>query len=281
MRRNGLSFSTRIFAVGAALAVALSASATTADAGMVTVQAFTNAEVRQLGAPSTDNGTIGNTLPSGLRQFAGNPNGTSTLFQDPEGTANGQFAAFAVEDFQLPKHAGVTGVTSATLTLFEAPAFFAHAGTIQVYLLNNTDPNLISVASNPASGVPAYQSGNNGLAAIDPNFNPSSTLLGSATFTPTGTTGSPTTASLTFTGPDLTTLLAALHSGGDIRLGVTPGDANVAGTFAGQGFTGASPPTLSFSTTSPVPEPSTLALVIVGLGTTTLGLWRRRCSMAA
>ena len=238
-----------------------------ASADPVSAQAFMTAEIRTSGAPSTD--TVNQ--PSGIRQFS---NDTSTLFFNVEGSGNGNFQTFAVADFRLPTMAGTTGVTGATLSLFEAPAAFAVAGPIGVYLLGVTDPNLVSVPNNPVAGTPSYQSGQNGLASIDPVFQPFATALGSATFTPTAA-GTATTVQLNFAGSTLSTLLSAINSGGLLRLGVAPGNASVAATFAGLGNNSGPPPTLAFNTitANPIPEPTSVALL--GIGALGLGVVSR------
>jgi hypothetical protein len=233
------------------------ASFATADSLVTT---FASAEIRpSLATNGTDNGTIGNALPSGIRQFAGNPNGTSDLFFNIEGTSNGDFRTFSVADFRLPAVPGATAadLNRTRLQLFEAPAAFGAAGPIEVYLLGATASNLISVANNPSSGTPQYQGNNNGLASIDPVFSPFSTLLGTATFTPRGA-GAMTEISLTFTGAAQAAFLTAVQTGGIVRFGVAPGNASVAATFGGLTNNNGAP------RLSVVPGPA--SLVLGGLG---------------
>ncbi len=208
---------------------------TSIDAQVITSQAVATAEIRAQFAPSTDDGTIGNALTSGIRQFSMAPDGdgTSDLFFNVQANSSDPFAATPIADFEFA--GGGPEPVSATLTLFEFPAGFATPGTFEVYLVQNTDTNLISVADNPANGVPSYQVGNNGLAAIDPAFDPFSTALGSAFFTPTGFAAE-TEVFLDFQGDALATLSDVVVNGGRLRLALAAGDDMVVGTFGGQSF---------------------------------------------
>lgn len=244
-------------------------------AASVPVQAGATAEIRpDVAGNGTDDGTIGNALTSGIRQYSGAPDGTSDLYFDIEANSNGNYATTPIADFFFPG-GDLSAVSSATLTLFEAPAGFATAGSFEVYMLGNTDPNLISVATNPAAGTPQYQVGNNGLAALDPAFSPGA-LLGTAFFTPTGVTGTQTNVSLTFAGSALTALSDALVNGGTIRLGLTPGDDVVAATFGGETYSlsaGSGAPLLTVNT---IPGPS--SVVAFGLCGFVASTRRRRAS---
>ena len=185
-------------------------------AGQHIVAASNSAEIRVSGAGSTDSiDPI-----SGIREFAGE---TSSLFFNVEGSATG-FEVFSVGDFQLSAEPTAQIVApGSTLTLEEDPAFFGAAGSIEVYLAGDTSPNLIDVAANPAVGVPSYQTGNDGLASLDPAFAPIPVLLGTGNFIPTGA-GSQTVVPLNFTGAAETAAVAAAQSGGVLRLLVTSGD---------------------------------------------------------
>jgi hypothetical protein len=221
-----------------------------------TIQAANNAEIRVAGASSTDD--VGNT--SGIRIFDGL---TSTLFFNVEGSNNFPFEVLAVADFTLPAEPSAIGIENASLTIYEDPASFAVPGPIEVYLAGNSDPNLIDATANPVEGAPSYQSGSNGLAAIDTAFAPFSTLLGTANFLASGIPGTATVVPLTLEGPELAAALSVVNSGGSLRLIVTPGNATVAMTAAGQGNNDGAPPTLSYTTV--VPEPGAFLLVVVGL----------------
>jgi hypothetical protein len=239
-----------------------------------TIVATSTAEIRVDGASSTDSGgTQVGAFSSGIRVFSG---ATSTLFFNVEGSAMFPFEDFPVADFVIPAQPGATGITSATLTMFEDPAGFAAPGTIQVYMAANSDPNLINAATNPANGVPSYQTGFNGLAAIHPAFGPFAPSLGSAAFNPTGAHHTPTAVPLTIGGAALAHMLSVVQTGGTLRMVVAPGTPSVAATFAGlgnldpQGAT-VSPPTLSFTV---VPEPGTIVMLL--MGATAAAMFRRR-----
>jgi hypothetical protein len=225
-----------------------------------TVTAVTNAEIRLIDGGSTDD-------DSGIRVFNGD---RSTLFFNIQGGDDG-FATFGVADFTFAADPFAIDVFDTSLSLFEDPAGFGSAGDIQVFLLNDTSESLIDPASNPA-GAPAYQTGQNGFAAIDPVFNPSSTALGGATFTPTAA-GTETNVSLNFSGADKTALLSAVQTGGTIRLGVVSdaGTPGVTATFAGQSNSDGAAPTFNFAVTA-IPEPSS----VLALGALSCGIVLRR-----
>lgn len=228
--------------------IVLAASVVLVAAANAQIAAFNNAEIRPLGGSSTDN-------DSGIRVFNGN---TSTLFFNTQGSGAGSsFSTFGVADFDLSsvQDGSATGVTGATITLEEDPAFFGNAGLLEIYIATDTSPNLIDATANPAN-TPAYQLGNNSQAAIDPAFG-ATYLLGSGNFTPVGA-GSQTIIPLTFNGAANALLTSAIQSGGNIRLIVAPGDANVAFTGAGQGNFDGAAPTIDFTV---VPEPASLMLI--------------------
>ncbi len=205
--------------------------------------------------------------PSGIREFSG---ATSTLYFNVEASSYAPFETFAVADFVLPTNLSATGIApGASLTIFEDPAAFAVAGMVNVYLAADTTPELIDVTSNPGPGVPSYQTGNNGFAALDPAFGSFATLLGTGAFLPTGA-GNPTVIPLSFSGPELAYLLSVAHTGATLRLLVAPGDATVALTGAGQANPDGSPPTLNITF---VPEPGSVSLLALALG---LCCFRRR-----
>ena len=220
-------------------------TATVGVANSQTIVAGINAEIQPDGAD-----TVGNS--SGINTFNG---GTSTLFFYPEGSGNGNFAAFTVADFTPTAVPDATGLSSIQVVLEEDPRGFAVAGTFSVYLAANTDPNLIDPANNPNAGEPAFQAGNDGLAAIDPAFGAinDGTPLGTATFTPTGA-GNQTIVTITLdgtaTGSEFATFLDAVQNGTSIRLLFAANEAATAATFAGQGNGDGAPPTLAFAATT-------------------------------
>jgi PEP-CTERM motif len=243
--------------VNSMLTVAAVCGIAVSPALAATIPAFNNAEIRVAGVDSTDD--VGDA--SGIRIFNGV---TSTLFFNAEGSNNFPFEVFAVADFALPAEPLATDVVNSSLTIYEAPASFAVPGPINVYLAGNTSANLLDATANPAAGVPSFQSGSSGLAAIDPAFAPFSTLLGTGNFLASGIPGTPTVIPLSLSGPELADALAAVNSGGTLRLIVAPGNPTVAFTGAGQGNSSGAPPTLSYDTVS-VPEPATLTLLMVGM----------------
>jgi hypothetical protein len=223
----------------------------------VTVPAFNNAEIRVVGAGSTDN--VGNS--SGIRIFSGI---TSTLFFNIEGSNSFPNEVFGVADFSLPAQPLANGIVGASLTIYEDPASFAVPGPIHVYLAGNAAPNLIDATANPTDGAPSYQSTFNSLQAIDPAFAPFSTLLGTGNFLASGVPGTPTVVPLNLAGPELVAALSVVNAGGTLRLIVAPGNASVALTGAGQGNFDGAPPTLSYDTIG-VPEPATASLLVLGM----------------
>lgn len=221
------------------------------------------AEIRQVGSgKGVDNGEEGNKFSSGIRQYTGASNGTSTLYLNVEGSNHGRFTTFAVLDFSLPTLPYTLGVRAARLILHEDPATFAAAGPVEVYLLTNNSPNLISVVANPAEGVPGYQANKNQWEAIDPHFSPRPARLGLAQFEPTGA-GNQTIIELQFTNGEQAEFVDRLRAGETLRLALVPGDASVAATFAGTGNQDGAPPRLDF--TPVMLSPIIVIAVVVGL----------------
>ena len=239
----------------AAALVALAAAPTFA----AVVTASTNAEIRAATASSTDD-------DSGIRVFSG---ATSTLFFNVEGDGTG-FQTFGVADFTVAAEPGATGLASASLDLTQSNAAFTADGNYAVYLARNSAAGVIDATMNPA-GAPAYQVGNDGLAAIDPVFNVFPTPLGTDLFTQVANGTIETTTFDTST-PAAAYLLNTIQTGGTVRLVVVAVDTTTAATFAGQANNAGPAPTLSYTTTA-VPEPASVALL--GLGGVAL-LRRRR-----
>lgn len=185
--------------------------------------------------------------------------GSGKAFLNIEGENNGDFASYGVVDFdgsQVNFGQAITTVNSVTLLFTQRNASFTTDGALNFWLTSDNTTDI-----EPGTSPLVY----------DPNVDPDgvaagdlATLysLGSGTFTETNTGD---TDSYTFNlSGDAATLVANSIAGGElIRFLVTPGDADVAATWAGFTNTSSAGPTVQFDA-APVPEPATMTLL--GLG---------------
>lgn len=182
-------------------------------------------------AEANDNATV---QPGGPRSGV-----NGKRFFNIEGSANGAFASFGVADFVV-RGVNATDILSLRLELAQSNASFTRDGTFSIYL---TDATAVSIQ--PGSPI-RYQSGNDGLASVDPAFT-SLALLGQFTFTEVQS-GTVDTFDL---GPNLdpgeeTALLGAINAGSTVRLVFVPDEPAVAATYAGQDNFNGDAPTLVF-----------------------------------
>ncbi len=142
-------------------------------------------------------------------------------------------------------------------------------------MAGNTDPNLLDATANPVANQPAYQSGQDSFASLDPSFSPGANMLGSAIFFPTGVGGSATVIPLTFSPAQELAIISAVNGGGGpLRLLVASGTAGVA--LTGGGLTNNNGAPLLTITYNAVPEPSTAVLLSLGAVAGLLVIRRRR-----
>ncbi|HZZ26903.1 MAG TPA: hypothetical protein VFE46_02755 [Pirellulales bacterium] len=177
-------------------------------------------------------------------------------FFNLEGSSNGTFASFGVADFDFSPIKNsfggtVTGVSNAELLLTEANNSSSAAGPISVYYTDNT-----SVDIQPGTSPLVDQTGNDGLASIDPALTGLS-LLGSGSFSDVGTVDTVSLTSLS--GSALSAFVSALNGGSTLRFVVTADNASTFATFAGATNGTAAGPTLAFDVTV-APEPSAFIL---------------------
>lgn len=251
-------FVERLFLMGTLLFAAYSgAGSDTARAEVVTV--FSSTEVRLPGASATDrnSGIHGGSLGDTFRQFMSIRGSHSGM---------GLLQAFAVFDFQFSvPQTPVSDVDTLTLRLFEERRFWTEDGNFDFYLLRNRSDQLTDAKINP-EGTPIYQLGKNGIAAIDPVFNPSPDRLATASFVGGLINHTPWDVDLTFSGDNRTELLTAINNGERIRIGVAASEStpSASAQFLGSDaqITGLLP-VLSYGVTA-IPEPSAALLLSFG-----------------
>jgi PEP-CTERM motif len=209
-------------------------------------------------APAFDNATV---QPGGPR-----PGINGKLFFNMEGFTNGNFASFGVADFAFPNlNQPVTSVNSLRLQLTQANAAFTNNGALSFFLTGDTATSIQPGAAihydttNPPSGLGTQ---------LQPRF-----LLGSGTFTEV-TDGTVDDFTFNLSAAAQSLLVDELNHGGTIRLAIAPGDVNVAATFAGFANSEFSGPVLALDVTF-VPEPTSLALLGIGLAGLAGVAWRR------
>jgi hypothetical protein len=229
--------------------VALAAAVPEARAGLIAVEASDVATVQ----------------PAGPR-----PGTFGKIFFNIEGQnngVNGAFASFGVADFQFPSLGPValTGPTI-TLTLTQSNAAFTHDGGLDFFLATDVTTN-IQPGTSPLSFIRGAPGTPDGIDAQLGTLFP----LGSGTFTQTAS-GDIDTFTLTLSAAAQAFLAGQLNGDGRVRLVIGPADGDVAATAAGLGNSDGPAPTLLINV-SAVPEPSTLALVV--LGGVALAGWRR------
>ncbi len=191
-------------------------------------------------------------------------------FFNIEGNNNGQFASFGVADFNagdLSIGLPVADVVGIRLVLTEDRASFSAAGSIRFWLTEDTATG-IDPGSSPlvwdASELP------NGLGGqLTPRYE-----LGTGTYTPTAD-GTVFTYTLSLSPTAKSYLINQLNSAGVIRLLVSPADDAVAATYAGFSHSSLAGPTLELDLV-PVPEPSSLVALFVGVTGLAGAVMRRR-----
>ena len=180
--------------------------------------------------PSVDNATV---RPDGPR-----PGSFGRIFFNVEGSANGSFASFGVVDFDLSEAGlggGIETLRGLRLRLTQSNAGFTGDGDFSVYWTDAVDVDT-------QEGAPiAYQSGQDGIASVDPAFT-DLRLLGSARFIETSTGVIDSFPLDDIDAAETALILDALNAGSNLRLIITPDEPATAATWAGQdNFDGPSP----------------------------------------
>ncbi|MBC8139275.1 MAG: hypothetical protein H8F28_25655 [Fibrella sp.] len=229
--------------------------------------AFAN---QTISAVAARNATV---MPSGPRTGA---NGTN--FFNVEGSNNGNFSSYGVLDFVSAAfgiNETVASVQNLTLNLFNAPAGFSVAGSVNVYLATDVTTSISNVGG--ASPLRFQGTGegitNGGQLGI-------LYLLGSGAYVNNGS-NAPLTYNLAFGNTAASNLFVnSLNNASVIRIVVTPVQNSVAATYAGvTNSTVASRPRIGFNTIAAavtVPETNTFALAGLGILPLALVVIRRR-----
>ncbi|MEO0422968.1 MAG: endonuclease/exonuclease/phosphatase family protein [Pseudomonadota bacterium] len=175
-----------------------------------------------------DNATV---QPAGVR-----PGDAGRRFFNIEGSANGDFASFAVADFDLGVITSkVIDVTELTLLITQSNAGFTTDGAYAVY---RTDETGVSIQE---SDSPLTYQGGDGIGSVDPLLT-NLTLLATVDFVEQAD-GAQDVATLDLA-PIAATLVEAINAGEPLRLVFAPEAPTVAATYAGQGNSDGPPPTL-------------------------------------
>jgi len=177
------------------------------------------------------------------------------IFFNIEGSANGGFASFGVADFDLnalnPGFAVADVTDTLTLDIVESNAGFTTNGAYSVYFTDAVD-----VSIQPGSPL-NYQSGNDGVASVDPLLTNLS-FLGSFTFVENGD-GSVDTVDLTLSSAAEAYIIEQFKDADTddvLRLVFAPDEPAVAATYAGQDNFDGPAPTLNFSVNNGVSDPT-------------------------
>ncbi len=237
-------------------------------------------------------------LTSGIKSAT-----SGTSFFNVEGTGNTKFANYGVLDFSTTGFSGVTSLNNATvtLTLTESNTNFTAPGTIDFFLTTDTTTNDTPAISGGTQNTNLkFNAADtaNGVGVDSANFQSGAQFfaLGNGAFTRTGATPTGGVDNYTLNFADASTaarsyFLQQIGAGGPLRILVTP-DANtpaVAATFAGSAFTSGTPaapapgsfPMLTIATPAAAPEPSGIAVLLIGMGALGLAAARRRTTQAA
>lgn len=209
-----------------------------------------NVALRAASFEASDNATV---QPGGPRSGS-----SGKAFVNIEGSSNGNFASYAVADFNFAGSGlgPITGVENVTIELTESNAGFSANGPMSFYYTAQTGVDI-----QPGSGV-AYQAGQDGVGSVGGSFG-ALTLLGSGTYDVTAN-GEVESFALSFIGDALAGFVDAVNNGTTLRLVITPDAAGTAATYAGVTNNTYAGPTLTFDTVT-VPEPSAVALGMIGL----------------
>ena len=209
-------------------------------------------------------GNVNTILTTGVRGGNNNVN-----YLDVEGTPG--FQSFGVLDFSTAGHGLSSGQTigSLTLDLTQSNAGFSSNGPVNFYVSESPGVAVSSLTyqtANAPEGVGAQ------LGTL--------LLLGSATFTQQSANFQHDLFTFTPGASLASYLVGQVNAGQDVRLVITAENSTVAATWAGLNPSFPTErPTLSFITSSAVPEPS--SLVLVGVGIAGVAALRRRTSRAA
>ncbi len=151
-------------------------------------------------------------------------------FFNIEGNQNGDFSSFGVADFNLPnpKNGFEDGEDARLiLTFVQDNAFFTHDGALHFWLTTDTTTD-IQPGDDPAVRFNLPDDPDGLANQLTPRF-----FLGSGTFTQVGDEGQVDSFSFRLSRSAQRFLRHQIHTGGKVRILVSPADGTVAATYAG------------------------------------------------